>query len=175
MKPEPILILLAEDDPAHVTAILRAFDAGGPEFKLEVVGSLQEFRRFAASRRPAIAVMDLNLPDGRAAEVLTQPPEAGPFPILVMTSYGNEQMAVTAIKAGALDYVVKSAEAFADMPHTITRVLHEWNLRCWRKKNGSGRSLKMRVTGCFFSPRAVKLYRPTSPSRPCTVTPLPKS
>jgi DNA-binding NtrC family response regulator len=79
--------------------------------------------------------MDLNLPDGRAAEVLTQPPEAGPFPILVMTSCGNEQMAVRAIKAGALDYVVKSPEAFTDMPHIIvTRVLHEWNLLQERKR-----------------------------------------
>jgi hypothetical protein len=53
--------------------------------------------------------------------VLTSPPEAGPFPIIVMTSYGNEQLAVQAIKSGALDYVVKSPEAFADMPHTVAR------------------------------------------------------
>ena len=134
MKPEPILILLVEDDPAHVTAIQRAFEASEPEFKIKVVGTLREFRRSTADHRPDIAVMDLNLPDGRAAEVLTYPPEAGSFPILVMTSYGNEQLAVKAIKAGALDYVVKSPEAFADMPHIITRILHEWNLLQERKR-----------------------------------------
>ncbi len=128
VKTGPRLILLVEDDPAHVTAIQRAFETGGAKFKIEVVGTLREFRRFTAGRRPAIAVMDLNLSDGRATEVLTQPPEAGRFPILVMTSYGNEQLAVAAIKAGALDYVVKSPEAFADLPHVITRVLHEWDL-----------------------------------------------
>jgi len=128
MKPEPILILLVEDDPAHVTAIQRAFEASGSEFKIQAVGTLQEFRRSIAGQRPAIAVMDLKLLDGSAGKVLTQPPEAGPFPVLVMTGNGNEQGAVTAIKAGALDYVVKSPEAFADMPHTVTRVLHEWNL-----------------------------------------------
>jgi len=85
-------------------------------------------------RPPNIAVMDLNLPDGRATEVLTYPPEAGPFPILVMTSYGNEQVAVEAIKAGALEYVVKSPEAFTDMPHTIAHALHEWNLLQERKR-----------------------------------------
>ena len=129
-----MLILLVEDDPAHAAAIQRAVEASGSEFEIKVVGTLREFRHSIADQLPAIAVMDLNLPDGRATEVLTQPPEAGPFPILVMTSYGNEQVAMEAIKAGALEYVVKSPEAFADMPHTITHALHEWNLLQERKR-----------------------------------------
>ena len=101
---------------------------------IKVVGTLREFRQCSVELPPDIAVMDLNLPDGRAVEVLTYPPEAGPFPILVMTSYGNEQVAVTAIKSGALDYVVKSPEAFADMPHIVARALQEWNLLQERKQ-----------------------------------------
>jgi PAS domain S-box-containing protein len=133
-KQKPKLVLLAEDDPAHATAIQRAVEAGGPEFEVKIVGTLREFRKSSVDRPPNIAVMDLNLPDGRATEVLTCPPEAGQFPILVMTSYGNEQVAVEAIKAGALEYVVKSPEAFAEMPHTITHALHEWNLLQERKQ-----------------------------------------
>jgi PAS domain S-box-containing protein len=129
-----MLILLVEDDPAHAAAIQRAVEASGSESEVKVVGTLREFRHSIADHLPAIAVMDLNLPDGRATEVLTQPPEAGQFPILVMTSYGNEQVAVEAIKAGALEYVVKSPEAFADMPHTIAHALHEWNLLQERKQ-----------------------------------------
>src|ERR1019366_737217 len=129
-----MLILLVEDDPAHAAAIQRAVEASGSESEVKVVGTLREFRHSIADHLPAIAVMDLNLPDGRATEVLTQPPEAGPFPILVMTSYGNEQVAMEAIKAGALEYVVKSPEAFADMPHTIAHALHEWNLLQERKR-----------------------------------------
>ena len=129
-----MLVLLVEDDPAHAAAIQRAVEASGSESEVKVVGTLREFRQSSVDRPPNIAVMDLNLPDGRATEVLTYPPEAGQFPILVMTSYGNEQVAVEAIKAGALDYVVKSPEAFADMPHTITRALHEWNLLQERKR-----------------------------------------
>ncbi len=129
-----MLVLLVEDDPAHAAAIRRAVEAGGPEFEVKVVGTLREFRQSSVDRSPNITVMDLNLPDGRATEVLTCPPEAGQFPILVMTSYGNEQVAVEAIKAGALEYVVKSPEAFADMPHTIAHALHEWNLLQERKR-----------------------------------------
>ena len=123
-----------ENDPAHAVAIQRAVEASGSESEVKVVGTLREFRQSSVERPPNIAVMDLNLPDGRATEVLTYPPEAGQFPILVMTSYGNEQVAVEAIKAGALDYVVKSPEAFADMPHTIAHALHEWNLLQERKQ-----------------------------------------
>jgi PAS domain S-box-containing protein len=129
-----MLVLLVEDEPAHAMAIQRAVEASGSESEVKVVGTLREFRQSSVERPPNIAVMDLNLPDGRATEVLTYPPEAGQFPILVMTSYGNEQVAVEAIKAGALEYVVKSPEAFADMPHTIVHALHEWNLLQERKQ-----------------------------------------
>ncbi len=45
-----------------------------------------------------------------------------------MTSYGNEQIVVEALKSGALDYVVKSAGAFAAMPRVVARALREWDL-----------------------------------------------
>ncbi|HEY5958940.1 MAG TPA: ATP-binding protein, partial [Polyangiaceae bacterium] len=51
------------------------------------------------------------------------------YPFVVMTSQGNEQVAVRAMRAGALDYVVKSPAAFEDMPRTIERALREWGLR----------------------------------------------
>ena len=134
MKKTRIHVLIAEDDVAHANAIRRAFEADGSKTVINVVGTLREFRQCSKELPPDIAVMDLNLPDGHAVEALTYPPEAGPFPILLMTSCGNEQVAVTAIKAGALDYVVKSPEAFADMPHTIAHALHEWNLLKERKQ-----------------------------------------
>ena len=134
MKTKGIHVLIAEDDAAHASAIRRAFEAGETKTVVKVVGTLREFRQHSVEKPPNIAVMDLNLPDGRAVEALTCPPEAGAFPILVMTSFGNEQVAVEAIKAGALDYVVKSPEAFTDLPHIVTRALHEWNLLQERKQ-----------------------------------------
>ena len=125
---DPIVILLVEDEAAHVEAIRRAFEAADAEMEIQVAGSLREYRAAVAARPPDLALMDLNLPDGPAMEVLTLPPAASPFPILIMTSYGNEQIAVEAMKAGALDYVVKSPEVFAEMPYTVARALRDWNL-----------------------------------------------
>jgi signal transduction histidine kinase/DNA-binding response OmpR family regulator len=83
---------------------------------------------------PDIALVDLNLPDGRAVEILTSPPEAGPFPVVIMTSFGDEKIAVSSMKSGAMDYIVKSFEAFSAMPRTIARVLREWRLLQDRRK-----------------------------------------
>ena len=134
MGKPPLCLLIVEDEAAHAAAIQRAFQTEEPGTQIEVVGTLREFRQHSASPPPDLALLDLNLPDGRAVEILSSPPEAGPFPIMVMTSYGNEQLAVKAIKAGALDYVVKSAEAFATMPRTVERALREWKLLTERRE-----------------------------------------
>ena len=128
MNTTPIYLLIAEDEAAHVEAIRRAFGTAGGNVEIRAVGTLQEFRASVAERPPNLALVDLKMPDGRAVEILTHPPEDAPFPVLVMTAFGNQQIVVEVMKAGALDYVVKSPEAFAVMPHTVKRVIHEWKL-----------------------------------------------
>jgi len=126
-------IVLADDEAAHVEAIRRALEDSSLEVEIRVVGTLAEFRAAVAARPPQIALVDLNLPDGRAVELLSTPLQDAPFPILIMTSHGNEQTAVEALKAGALDYVVKSVESFAGMPRSLARALREWGLIQERK------------------------------------------
>ncbi|MGB7759550.1 MAG: response regulator [Bryobacteraceae bacterium] len=127
-------ILVVDDEPAHAEAVRRAFDAADLDFMVQEVGTLREFRKLVAAHPPEIAIVDLNLPDGKAIEVLVSPPEDGDFPAIVMTSFGSEQVAVAAMKAGALDYVVKSPEAFAAMPRTVERALRQWRALQERKR-----------------------------------------
>jgi two-component system, cell cycle sensor histidine kinase and response regulator CckA len=129
-----INILIVDDEPAHVEAVRRALISCDPRFRVESAATLAEFRQLVSRGVPDIAIMDLNLPDGRAVEVMTNPPENGVFPILLMTSFGNESVAVEAIKSGAIDYIVKSPEAFAAMPRTVERALREWRLLLDRKR-----------------------------------------
>jgi len=122
-------LLILEDDPAHIEAIRRAFESADPVVEIRLATSFQSYFEQVADRRPDIVLMDLNLPDGNAQEALNLLSENNPFPVLVMTSNGNEAVAVAALKAGALDYVVKSPETFASMPDSVLRVLREWNSR----------------------------------------------
>jgi signal transduction histidine kinase len=151
MGAAPIRILILEDEAAHAEAIRRALEAGTPRIEVRLVSSLQAYREAVTANVPDLALVDLNLPDGSAIEILTFPPEAGPFPIMVMTSFGTEQIAVKALKAGALDYVVKSPEAFAAMPRVVARARREWHLLQERKQaeealRQARNDLELRVT-----------------------------
>jgi len=125
-------VLIAEDEPAHAEAIQRALaDAGWTD--TEVVDTLQAFRARSAAAPPDIALLDLLLPDGRSTALLTAPAEGNSFPIIVMTSHGDEQTVVEVLRAGAFDYLVKSPESFNDLPRTLARVQREWSLVRERK------------------------------------------
>jgi DNA-binding NtrC family response regulator len=131
MAAKSIKILLLEDDTAHAEAIMRELKDTG--YKIRVAGTLREYYESVAADPPDIALLDIFLPDGGAMEVLSSHQQTNPFPLLVMTSQGNEQHAVDAMKAGALDYIVKSPEAFADMPGIITHAIDHWKLLQERK------------------------------------------
>lgn len=128
MLSENLKILLVEDDDAHADAIRRAFLAASPSITVTLAGTLREYRQLIADDIPDVVLLDLNLPDGQAIEVLPSKPTVGLCPFVIMTAYGNEEMAVAALKAGALDYVVKSPEAFRTMPQRVSRVLDQWRL-----------------------------------------------
>ncbi|HPK41686.1 MAG TPA: ATP-binding protein, partial [Candidatus Cloacimonadota bacterium] len=51
------------------------------------------------------------------------------IPIVLMTSFGNEEYAVKAIKMGALDYLVKSPEMFNDLPNLVNKFLDNWYIK----------------------------------------------
>ncbi len=121
-------ILLVEDEPAHVEAVRRAFKKSGNGAKIRVAGTLREYRAAIAMEAPRIAILDLGLPDGDVSETVVELLKPRSFPILILTGNGRESAAVATMKAGALDYIVKSAEAFVGMPHSVDRALREWDL-----------------------------------------------
>lgn len=123
----PIQLLIVEDDASHAEAIRRSFAKDSLAVDLQVVTSLRELRQQVALATPDMVLLDLNLPDGRALDILNSP-EENDFPVLIMTSQGSETLAVETLKAGALDYIVKSAETFAAMPKIVERLLREWQI-----------------------------------------------
>jgi signal transduction histidine kinase len=126
MNKQTVYILLVEDEVAHAELVRRAFAVRADQVQLVVAGSLAEAQACQAIRVPDLIITDWLLPDGRGTDFLSHPDKLSGVPVVMMTSHGDEQVAVEAMKAGALDYVVKSPEILADMPHIAERALREW-------------------------------------------------
>ena len=121
-------ILLIEDEQDHADLIDRALAQAPFPCRITHVKTLAEGRSLAAENLPALALVDYRLPDGSGDEFVRWSAER--FPVVLLTAFGNERTAVESIKAGALDYVIKSPEMFADVPHLVDRVLRDWrNMR----------------------------------------------
>jgi PAS domain S-box-containing protein len=127
-----INILLIEDEDPHAELIQRAFEERGDKVHIHRVKSLLEARAYMAKHEPGLIIADWRLPDGESMGLLPDRNDPLSPPIILMTSYGNEQIAVEALKSGALDYVVKSPESLLDMPHYAERAIEQWAARAER-------------------------------------------
>jgi len=120
----PVLstILLIEDEDAHAAIVERAFERAGG-FQLTLASTIAEGAKAMESAPFDLVISDWRLPDGDAFDLLT---ENRRFPLLIMTSHGNEKVAVEAMRAGALDYVVKSENSLRDMPRLAEGAIRLW-------------------------------------------------
>jgi PAS domain S-box-containing protein len=117
-------ILLIEDERDHADLIQRSLVDGSLPCRVTHVETLADGRAAATANPPDLALVDYRLPDGSGNEFVSWSAER--FPVILLTAYGNERAAVEAIKAGALDYVIKSPEMFADVTHLVERALRDW-------------------------------------------------
>jgi len=113
-QPAPVAgdeTLLIVDDEANLrNQLAKAMERRG--FVTEVGESVAEGKRTVDARPPKYAVIDLRLSDGSGLEVVEALRAARPDARIVMlTGYGNIATAVAAVKAGAVDYLPKPADA----------------------------------------------------------------
>jgi PAS domain S-box-containing protein len=134
MAEDEINILLIEDEDPHAELIQRAFEGQEEKVQLRRAKSLAEARAKIRECNPSLIIADWRLPDGESMELLPDHHDPLSTPIILMTSYGNERIAVEALKSGALDYVVKSPEAMLDMPHLAERAISQWGARAERAR-----------------------------------------
>ena len=103
-------LLIVDDDKPFRERLARAMAGRGLE--VETAESLNEARLKIKNAPPAFAVVDLRLEDGNGLEVVetlkAKRPDAR---VIVLTGYGNIATAVSAVKAGAIDYLAKPADA----------------------------------------------------------------
>lgn len=119
-------ILYVEDELAHVELTQRTLEDNLPgRFVLYHVDSLRGALKML-EKEPDIDLVltDLRLPDGSGLDLLKKVKEMQPAPAVVLvTGQGDEQIAVTALKTGASDYLVKEGDYLHRLPAALTNAV----------------------------------------------------
>src|SRR5579871_2304496 len=110
-KSEGVLrVLIIDDDPADREIYKQSLTAGSG-LRVEFAESESGAEGIAKAKRwrPDCILLDYHLPDMDGLEVLAKlaPSEQALFPIIMLTAYGGEVLAVRAMKAGVTDYLPK--------------------------------------------------------------------
>lgn len=99
-------ILIIEDDLTFSTMLKTWLGKKG--FDVETAGTCTKARKLITSKNFSLILSDLRLPDQDGMQLLTWMRELDiNSPFIMMTSYGEIQNAVTAMKLGATDYIQK--------------------------------------------------------------------
>jgi PAS domain S-box-containing protein len=125
-------ILLVDDDSNHVELLLRSLEGGEGAFCCVVAENLARARECLAAQLPDLVLADYCLPDGVGKDIIQD--AAGRFPVVILTSYGDERLVRDVFQAGAFDYVTKSPESFALMPRIVDWTIREWRSRIARQR-----------------------------------------
>ncbi|MBI1774901.1 MAG: ActR/PrrA/RegA family redox response regulator transcription factor [Proteobacteria bacterium] len=103
-------LLIVDDDEPLRARLARALERRG--FLVATAESAAAGIAAAGASAPAFAVVDLRLADGNGLDVVAALRAARPeVRVVVLTGYGNIATAVAAVKAGAVDYLPKPADA----------------------------------------------------------------
>ena len=103
-------LLIVDDDAPFRTRLARAMEKRG--FAVTAAESLHEAAVAVRASPPAFAVIDMRLGDGNGLDLVETIHGLRPDSRVVMlTGYGNIATAVAAVKAGAIDYLSKPADA----------------------------------------------------------------
>ncbi len=119
-------ILLVENERPHIDLIRLAFAEWPHRVHLCAVRTLVEARAFLQEQSPDLVIADLHLPDGRGVDLLPEQPDPPALPVVILTAQRDEWAVVEAIKAGAVDYLVKCRETLEELPRIVDRALREW-------------------------------------------------
>jgi DNA-binding NarL/FixJ family response regulator len=117
--------LIVEDDPVFHQAIAAAINDLGSNWSILScrTGAEALARCRPESRRLALALVDLGLPDMAGETVIQELRSRYPeLPILVISVFSDEQQVLNAIRAGAVGYLLKGDEGF-DMTTAMQQVL----------------------------------------------------
>ncbi len=102
-------VLLIEDNPGDARLIREMLAEGDDAmFRLDCVGRLSLGLEYLATRGAGLILLDLSLPDSLGFDTFLRVYAHSPkVPIIVLTGNDDQSVALSAVKTGAQDYLVK--------------------------------------------------------------------
>ena len=101
---------LIVDDERDIRELL-VLTLGRMGLRIDTAANLGEARELLGRNRYELCLTDMNLPDGNGIELVTHIARDYPqIPVAMITAFGNVELAVEALKAGAFDFVSKPVD-----------------------------------------------------------------
>ena len=127
-------VLYVEDDPLDADLTRRALNKKAPQIQLDIARTqnealqlLQRHTVEGSSSSYDLLLTDLNLPDGGGFELLSYVRERKyPMAVVMITGQGDEEIAVSVLKAGADDYLVKRQGYLDQLPRILASSLQRY-------------------------------------------------
>ena len=131
-------VLYVEDDPRDADLTLRTLARTAPHLALETVSGIQAaLRRLKDGSEPIDLVLtDMHLRDGDGLTLLNHIRENSmPVAVVIVTGVGDEETAVSALKARADDYVVKRKGYLDKLPVILESAFNHYSADAARRAN----------------------------------------
>ncbi len=128
-------ILLIEDNPDHVVLTKRIIDRMGQDCRFDTVPSVCDAVNTIAQTDYDVILCDYRLGDCNAFDFLREIKTGGKdVAVVVVTSTGNEKIAVDLMKEGAYDYICKDVSYEETLPFVIRRAWEQCRMLREKKR-----------------------------------------
>ena len=117
-----VRILLVDDNLDHVQLAMRALRQAGASWRVDAVRLGREGLDRLKDEAFDLVLLDYRLPDMSGLDVLREVRKAATPDVILMTSQGSEEVAIQALREGAVAYVVKSH----DFGKRLAYEVQEW-------------------------------------------------
>jgi two-component system KDP operon response regulator KdpE len=136
---DPERILVVEDDDALRETLAHTLSTLCREVR--TAATVADAFREATQSQPDLIVLDLGLPDGDGAELVTRLRAVTDVPVIVLSGRDSEESKVALLDAGADDFLIKpcgAAELLARVRGQLRRSVSSQAARSWAQLTVDG-------------------------------------
>ena len=132
---DKISILYVDDYELDRELVKDALEKEHGGFEVTEASDRQEFEALLKNREFDVVLSDFNIAGFEGLQVLEIVHAHDPrIPVIIVTGTGSEEIAVTALKQGASDYVIKRPNHIRKLPQTILAAIEKQTLRDQRRR-----------------------------------------